>query len=479
MRAGAGPGRRPELTLTDLARGPCYHSGNTSLTIGMMNAVSRLYGRYAAGLLALTLLAGVYLRAAFTWPALRGTMNGPYMVHAHSHTGFFGWAVMVVFAVVAARLVFGRAGELLHRVLAHAIGLGTVAAFVGFALRGYDTVTITLSAMHVLLWLVFAVAAWSGIRSVSAVTTLYLRAALLFLVTAGLATTAPVLMMVRGVGDPWLLQLGVKLFLTPFVTGFLLLAALAMVYERIAAPRFARSVLAGIAAGTVPSTLLYVAAAPPVDWLVLVGRGGMLLIATGTLLFVADVLRASFARGAAAAAGPETPVRPVVPPLPPLAWLTAAAATAVAGLELLAAAGVGASFMHNRAISVAVLHLVLLGVVTPTLLLGVRPGLHAPRRTLAYAAALLLMLVPLGVTGWPWAARTLVLSGVPFPLLFTLAAVGGVLAAVLLLTLVLPSPATASAAVATPAATPAASTPAAPAAAASATPAAAVPSARR
>jgi hypothetical protein len=432
-----------------------------------MNAVSRLYGRYAVALLALTLLAGVYLRAAFTWPALRGTMNGPYMVHAHSHTGFFGWAVMVVFAVVTARLVLGRAGELLHRILAHAIGLGTVAAFVGFALRGYDTVTITLSAVHVLLWLVFAVAAWSGIRSVSAVTTLYLRAALLFLVTGGLATTAPVLMMVRGVGDPWLLQLGVKLFLTPFVTGFLLLAALAIVYEHVAAPRFARSALAGIAAGTLPSTLLYVAAAPPADWLVGVGRGGMLLIAGGTLLFVADVLRARLARGAAAAARQGTPVRQVAPALPPLAWLTAAAAAAVAGLEVLAAAGVGASFMHNRAISVAVLHLVLLGVVTPALLLGVRPGLRAPRRTLAYAAALLLMLVPLGVTGWPWAARTLVLSGVPFPLLFTLAAVGGVLAALMLLALVLPSPG---------AEPPAATTPAA---AAPATPAAAVPSARR
>jgi hypothetical protein len=427
----------------------------------MMNAVSRLYGRYALALLALTLLAGVYLRAAFTWPALRGGMNGPYMVHAHSHTGFFGWAVMVVFAVMTARLVFGRAGELLHRILAHAIGLGTVAAFVGFALRGYDTSTITLSAVHVLLWLVFAAAAWSGIRSVSAVTTLYLRAALLFLVTAGLATTAPVLMMVRGVGDAWLLQLGVKLFLTPFVTGFLLLAALAVVYEHVAAPRFARSALACIAAGTLPSTLLYVAAAPPADWLVGVGRGGMLLIAVGTLLFVGDVLRAQLARGAAAPARPVTPAKPVVPALPPLAWLTVATATAVAGLELLAAAGVGASFMHNRAISVAVLHLVLLGVVTPALLLGVRPRLHAPRRTIAYATALLLMLVPLGVTGWPWAARTLVLGGVPFPLLFTLAAVGGVLAAVMLLALVLPSPAAEPSAATTPAATPAAAVPSA------------------
>jgi hypothetical protein len=393
----------------------------------MMNAVSRLYGRYAIALLVLALLAGVYLRLAFTWPAMRGTMNGPYMVHAHSHTGFFGWAVMVVFAVVTARMAVGRAGAVLHRVLAHAIGVATVAAFVGFALRGYDMATITLSALHVLLWLAFVAAAWSGFRRTSGVTTTYLSASLLFLVLAGTATIAPVVLMIRGVGDPWLMQLGVKLFLTPFVTGFLLLAALGLVYGHVAAPRFARPALALIAVGTLPSTLLYVAAAPPVPWLVWVGRAGMALVAAGTLLFVADVVggRLGTARARLAA-------------LPPLAWLVVAGAAAKAGLELLAAAGVGAAFMHNRAITIAVLHLLLLGVVTPAFVLGVRPGLRAPRRTVAYGGALLLMLVPLAVTGWPWAARTLVLRGVPFTLLFTLAALGGVLAAVLLLALVLP-----------------------------------------
>jgi hypothetical protein len=383
----------------------------------MMHSIRELYTRYAAALLLLTVVAGVYLRASFTWPAVGGGMNGAFMVHAHSHTGFFGWAVMAVFAVVAGRLAGGRDVALLHRVLAHAIGIGSFAAFIGFALRGYDVATIVLSALHVLLWVVFAMAAWPRLHGAPAVTARFLRAGLLFLAGSGLATIVPVMLMIRGVSEPWLLQLGVKLFLTPFVTGFLVLSAVGLVYERQATSRFASVVLALIAVGTLPSTLLYVSAAPPLPWLPWVGRGGMALVAAGLLLFVADTLAVRHA---------------------PLARLATASAAGVAGIKLLAAAGIGASFMHNRAITVTVLHLVLLGVVTPALLHGLQPRVRAPRRTLAFGAALLLMLVPLAATGWPWAARLLLQAGVPFTMLFTLAAAGAILAALLLVPLVAP-----------------------------------------
>jgi hypothetical protein len=379
-----------------------------------MNAVSRLYARYAIALLLLTLLAGVYLRASFTWPALQGGMHGPFMVHAHSHTGFFGWAAMAVFAAVTARMSISGAAALLHRVLAHAIGIASAAAFAGFALRGYDVATIVLSALHVLLWATFTVAVWGRVRAASGTAALYLRSALLFLVLSGAATLAPMAMMLRGTTNPWAVQLGVKLFLTPFVTGFLVLAGLGLIYEAVARPRFAGAALALIAGGVLPSTLLYVAAAPPAAWLTWAGRAGMALVAAGMLLFVADTLGTR---------------------LRPLARLATLAAAATGVVELLAAAGVGATFMHNRAITVSVLHLVLLGLVTPALLLGLRPALRAPRRTLAFAASLLLMLAPLAATGWPWAARSLVTLGVPFPLLFSVAAIGAILAAIALATL--------------------------------------------
>jgi hypothetical protein len=400
-----------------------------------MNDTARLYTRYALALLALTLLAGVYLRAAFTWPAARGGMHGPYMVHAHSHAGFFGWAVLGACAVVTARMTFSRAAALLHRGLAHAIGIGSVAAFVGFGLRGYDMTTIRLSALHVLLWVAFVAAVWGGVRAATPAARTWLRAGLGFLVLSGAATVAPVVMMFRGTSDPWLLQLGVKLFLTPFVTGFLVLTALGVLYERVRAPRYATTALVLIALGTLPSTLLYTPAAPPADWLIWLGRAAIGMVGAGTLLALADVLRAVLAPASGAARHGGAAVRPT---LPPLAWLVITAAAAKAGLELLAAAGVGAAFMHNRFITIAVLHVVLLGVVTPAFLLALRPRLLAPWRTAAYGAGLLLMAGALGVAGWPWAARLLVASGVPFNLLFPLAFFGGAASAVALLALLLP-----------------------------------------
>jgi hypothetical protein len=378
-----------------------------------MNGTARLYARYAIGLLALTLLAGVHLRAAFAWPALRGGMNGGYLVHAHSHAGFFGWAVMAGFAAVAARVDFTPAAARAQRVLAHALGLASVAAFVGFALRGYDLVTVAISVLHVLLWIAFAAGTAGRLRGDAG--TPFTRAALAFLVTAGLATTAPVVMMVKGVTDPWLLQLGVKLFLTPFATGFLVLLALGVVYRGIPTPRYAGAVLTLIATGALPSTLLYVQAAPPVAWLTMVGRAGIALTGAGILLFAADAARSR---------------------LTPLARVVMASAAVTGVVQLLAAAGVGAAFMHSRAITIAVLHLVVLGVVTPALVMALRPGVVAPVRTAVYAAGTALMLLPLAAMGWPWAARTLVMRGVGIDALLVVAAVGGVVGAVGLLSLI-------------------------------------------
>jgi hypothetical protein len=392
-----------------------------------LNDTARLYARYAIALVVLTLLAGVYLRAALTWTAARGTVHGPFMVHAHSHAGFFGWAVMGALAVVTARMTLSGAAALLHRGLAHAIGIGSVAAFAGFALRGYDTTTIALSAVHVALWAVFAAAVWQRVGGATAATRQWLRAGLAFLVLSGLVTTAPVVMMVRGTSDPWLLQLGVKLFLTPFVTGFLLLSAIGLLYEGVQVPRRATSALVLIAVGVLPSTLLYVPAVPPAAWLTWAGRAGIALVGAGTLLALADLLR-----------GRMGTALPALPALPPLARLAIAAAAAKAVLEPLAAAGVGAAFMHSRAVTIAVLHLVLLGVVTPAFALGVRPGLVAPVRSAAYAAGVALMVASLGVTGWPWAARLLVLNGVPFAVLLALSFAGGALAAAALAALLVP-----------------------------------------
>jgi hypothetical protein len=392
----------------------------------MMNTTSRLYFNYAVALLVPTVLAGALLRAALAWPQLGRGLHAPFVMHAHSHAGFFGWAVLGVAAALTARSKIGPRARLTHAVLAHLIGVASLAAFVGFALRGYDMTTIAISAVHVFLWMVLVAALWQTTLTLPDVSRQTVRTGLLFLVGAGLGTMAPVTMMIRGTTDPWLLGLGVKLFLTPFVTGFLVLAALGLLHRQCGGSRAALAATAAIAVGTLPSTLLYVPGSPPWPWLLLAGRAGMGLVGGGMLFFAIDVLRSAASR--------RTSGIGVLPAL------LLASVTATAIVKLLAAAGVGAAFMHNRGIVIAVLHLVLLGVVTPALLMAVRP---APSRARAavYAGGLAVMLASVAGTGWPWAARALAHHGVAFDALLLAAAVGGMLATLALLTLVFPSPA--------------------------------------
>jgi hypothetical protein len=399
---GAHPGSAP----SDARYGADPHPG-----------AAAVHARYAALLLALTLAAGVYLRAAFAWPSVRGGIGAGNVIHAHSHAGFFGWMVMGVAAALLLRVAApGGRLNLAHTGLAHAIGLGSLAAFAGFALRGYDVLTIAISALHVGLWAILVALLWRPVGRLGRGAPM-LRASLAFLLLSGAATLAPLLMMMRQVSDPWLVQFGVKLFLTPFVSGFLLLAAMGLVYEGLDRGRV-RAVTLLVAVGTLPSTLLYVPGAPH-PWLVLLGQGGIALVGAGLLLFAVDVLR-SIRRGLATSPA-----------------LLAGASAALAGvLKLLAAAGVGASFMHNRSLTVAVLHLVLLGVVTPALVLGLRPRLRAPLRVGAFAAGLAVMLLPLVVLGWPWALQRVITAGIAMGTLLAAAAVGGILATLALLSLV-------------------------------------------
>lgn len=375
-----------------------------------MNATARRYSRYAAALLALTLLAGLWLRAMMTVPGLPAPVRGPWLLHAHSHGGFFGWAAMGAFAVVTSRIRLGATSQAAHLVLAHLTGIASFAAFIGFALRGYDMVTIPLSAAHVVLWFTFVALVWRPLRELPALERCLLRGALAFLVVAGLGTIAPVMVMVRGVSDPWLEPFSVKLFLTPFVSGFLVLLAAGVLAGRRLLSGAALPALGLIAAGTLPSTVLYVSATPPSDAWLLAGRWGIGASGAGLLLLA-------------------TSARRTLPRLAPLDMLALLSLAAAGALQLLASAGVGAAFMHSRGLVIAVLHLVLLGVVTPAFLLGMRPDLRAPRLSAAYACGLLLMTGSLALSAWPWAARQLFDAGVGFDTLLRLALAGGALAA--------------------------------------------------
>jgi hypothetical protein len=368
------------------------------------NHPTRLYGIYSAAFLLLTLITGVWLRAVFVEPEVLGGFRFAYALHAHSHVAFFGWTTMALFAVLVGRLPQDHSsrGLQLH---AHAVGIASAAAFVGFLLSGYAAHTIALSVLHVALWVAFIFAVWPRTAKLGSVERRYWRGALVFLLLAGAGAMTPGIVMVRQIGDPWLNQLAVKSFLTPFLSGWLLLGVMGAVYAAVERRRLAGAAFWLIVLGALPSTLFHTTTPPPAEWLTLSGRAGTALVGAGTLLFAVDVLRSTAAA--------------------PLLRLVGIVAAAKGGAEVLVSGGVLIELTSSRQMTIAYLHLVLLGLVTPALLaaaLGVRA---APRRTAAYAAGLALMVGSLVGIGWPALGVLLHSIGLDAGLLFKLALLGG------------------------------------------------------
>lgn len=398
-----------------------------------MDAIT-LYRRYALLLLGITVAVGTYLRAAMAWPQVRVPLASAHVVHAHSHGGFFGWIVLGAAAVILSRLPHHHATSLRHRSLAHLIGAGAILAFVAFALRGYDVVTITISAMHVALWFALGIPLRRALRdhAPDAAWSVVMRAALMMLLIAGASTVAPVLTTVLLSPDPWVVQLSVKLFLTAFLTGFVTLFALgvvrgsaeagiegpqvpgraaAVVTDRL--HRLARAPQAGmrlVMIGTLPSALLWVPGTPPLGWLPLLGRTGSLLVGIGILLL----------------ALPQAGAR-----LAPALRLASLSAAVIGTLHVIAGFGAGATLLHSRPLVIAFVHLSLLGLATPALLHGVRARITV-RSTVAYSVGLAVMLLPLVTLGWPAALIRATLAGVRAEALLVTAFAGGAAAALLL-----------------------------------------------
>jgi hypothetical protein len=372
-------------------------------------SVARLYAAYALAFLAVTLLSGAWLRSAFVWQDALGGFSFRNALHAHSHVAFFGWTTMALFAVIVAAAPPRREGWL--RAHAHLVGLGSAAAFVGFLQSGYAPHTIALSSLHVLFWVAFVLGTWERVEALDGPPRGFFRAALVFLALAGVGALTPGVVVARGIFDPWINQLSIQFFLTPFVSGWLLLGIMGAAYARLRGGRWQRWALGLVAAGVFPSVFLHVAAPPPVVELLLVGRVGTLLIGAGTLLFARDVLRHA---------------------TDPLLLLIGAAALAKGVTEIVAAIALPMGTISSRPLTIAYLHLVLLAMITPALLAALEVRVR-PAHVTVFAAGIAVMLTGIVATGWPALLGAAAALGVSPVWWFRIAFVGGVASALALL----------------------------------------------
>jgi hypothetical protein len=366
----------------------------------------RVYLAYAAVYLVATLSTGAWMRGVFVLPELLGPFSLGHAVHAHSHLAFFGWTNLALFALLT------RVAALRTRWLgmhAHLAGLASAAAFVTFLQGGYSTASIVLSAVHVGLWVAFAAAFLpAALRREGEVSYAFLLA-VTFLLLAGAGAVVPTVLRVAGVSDPVLSRMSVQLFLTPFLVGWLQLGGMAAVYRELGRPRHASLVMVLLVLGCYPSMLVHLRLEGAAAWVVEAGRAGTAALGVAALLFALDALREQ---------------RPA-----PLLRVVAVAALIKAGVDLSVAAGYGLELISARNATVAYLHLVLLGLVTPALLWTALRVERAPRRVALYAAGAGAMVAALGALAVPGALAVLT----PYPGaagLIRIAAVAGVVTAI-------------------------------------------------
>ncbi|MCC6431984.1 MAG: hypothetical protein IT354_13820 [Gemmatimonadaceae bacterium] len=400
-----------------------------------------LAARWAAVSLGATLLSGLWLRTALTWPAFSGGVNLLHAVHAHSHVAFFGWLVLSVASVAARQTTFSAQALGQWRLLVHALGVLSLVALGAFAVMGYAAPTIALSAVHVLLWIPLVRLLWP-LTHATAAQRAWWRASFRALLLAGAATLMPAVFVARGIREGWWREFGIKLFLALFINGFAGFAALGLLSSSGAergdhAGSDNRDPLAWprrmMTAALIPLAVLYVSTPAPAAWLVWSARAAVGIMGVGTAWVLVQAMQT-----------PRSGWR----------WLAWSAWGVVAILELVAATGVGTTLLHQRPVTLAFTHLVLLLSVSPVLAAALTQRPHAhPRvemrgnkrvelrvkvrlnlRMLVATGGGALMCISLAALGWPWLSAQVSALGVNALQLMTVIAVASAVAATAWLT---------------------------------------------
>lgn len=172
--------------------------------------------RGATALLLLGVGLGAVLRVGQVWPVELHVANA---THAHSHTLYWGWAGLALFALFFERLgVTGRVATAALGGVA-VVGLLTFGVFWVF---GYARPGVVLSAALVVPFGAAMVSTWRGLRRARGADVPFLRAAVVFVAVSYAAAMSRVVLKVLHVDDPLYAALAVHGFLASFGAFFTL-----------------------------------------------------------------------------------------------------------------------------------------------------------------------------------------------------------------------------------------------------------------
>ncbi|WP_373048620.1 hypothetical protein [Vulgatibacter sp.] len=140
-------------------------------------------------------------------------------VHAHSHTLYFGWVGLGIFALAFRRV--GASDRLAGGIL-HAIAVVSAATFVAFLHSGYALPGIVVSTIALLVWAAAVVVFWRRARGQQGIDLAFLRAGMFYVLLATAGAWARVVILALGISDPLPGKLAVFAFLHDFAWFFVL-----------------------------------------------------------------------------------------------------------------------------------------------------------------------------------------------------------------------------------------------------------------
>lgn len=311
--------------------------------------------RRAFGVAIVFLVVVAALGALLRWQSVRpmAGMNYTHWLHAHSHTAFIGWVFNAFFALALHRFVAKEDGGAFWRLFA-VMQVAVVGMLISYPIQGYGAVSIAFSTLHMVCSVVFAFRLWRRNRATAAAR-IHLRAGLVFMIISGLGPLTLGPLAALGMRDSPAYLLSIYFYLHCEYNGWFMFFLQALALQDMPEDRTAdarRSVL-WLGAGAVLTLVLSALWLHPPGWVYAVAAIGGAAQLIGCFYLLRG-LRGFGGKFFGAARG--------------LVGLAVAAFLLKHTLQTVSAWPALESLVNHRFMVIAFLHLVFLGVVTPSLL---------------------------------------------------------------------------------------------------------------
>lgn len=304
--------------------------------------------------LVLVTISGAWIRHIWAFPG-ESIVDAKHLTHAHSHIALLGWCWGIVVAYLLRKVLAPKRGLWFWRLFAVVFHVSVGGMFITFAQAGYWKWSIIFSAVHVTLGTLFVVLYFVKRRKLESRTSLLAFDAALLL--ALIANVAPMMLSFGSMQTTSAVTIAVNSYVHLQCFGFLVLFLMGMLYDAVITDNHLHSnrLVYLITFASIPSQLVAVAHLIDGELDLIIGSLGMAAYAVGLFLVLYQVYQ-NWDR--VKLAGCQSMLRAVM-----TGGFVLASALLIASVPM-----VSDVFREARFLVIGIIHLLLLGMVTPVFL---------------------------------------------------------------------------------------------------------------